>query len=76
MTSFKTVWEGLATSEENELKSISDGYLRFLGLAKTESEAVDFFVNELTDRGFFDLESADRLVPGSKEYQKSMTRQI
>ena len=74
MKSLKTVWEGLTTSEESELKSISDGYLRFLELAKTESEAVDFFMNELTGRGFLDLESADRLVPGSKFYLNHIGR--
>ncbi len=68
MTDWKTVWEGIKPDAEKELNSIASGYLEFLKNAKTESEAVDFFVNALSRNNFSDLEKMERLEPGSRFY--------
>ncbi len=76
MTTFKTVWEGIKPEEESELKSVSDGYLGFLDNAKTESEAVEFFMKELDERGFSDLETVAKLEPGGRFYLNHIGRAL
>lgn len=76
MSQGKTVWEGLNHQEEKELDSIASGYLDFLGNVKTESEAVEFFVEEMGKKGFSDLGKTNHLKPGSKFYLDHMGRAL
>lgn len=68
MIHFSTVWEKLQEGDRPEIESIASGYREFLENAKTEFEAVEFFVTKLKDAGFRDLETMEQVVPGSKFY--------
>ena len=68
MAQEKTIWENLKPDEEKKLESVSSGYIDFLCRAKTEAEAVDYFMERLLKVGFQDLEKLDKLKPGTKFY--------
>lgn len=68
MAQSKTIWEDIKPDEEKELDSVSRGYLDFLEKSKTEAEAVEFFIDALSARGFKELESTEKLAPGSRFY--------
>ncbi len=68
MAQFRTVWEHLKPGEKAELDSVSNGYLDFLENAKTENEAIDYFMKDLTANGFSELESSNSLSSGSRFY--------
>lgn len=72
----KTIWEKISSDDEQVLESVSMGYIDFLEDAKTESEAVDFFVDKLTSEGFQDLEKLDKLAPGTKFYLNHIGRTL
>lgn len=72
----KTIWEKINKEDENVLEDVSNGYLDFLENAKTESEAVDFFVEELTSKGFQDIEILGKLEPGTKFYLNHIGRTL
>lgn len=76
MVEFKTVWEGLTSDERKEMDSISDGYINFISTAKTESEAVDFFLGELESRGYSDVEKLNSLKPGNKFFFNHIGRTL
>lgn len=76
MTQGKTIWENLKPDEEKKLESISTGYIDFLCRAKTESEAVDYFMEHLKKDGFQDLEALDNLKPGTKFYYNHIGRTL
>lgn len=74
MTQGKTIWENLKPDEEEKLESISSGYIDFLCKVKTEGEAVDYFMEQLTKDGFQDLEKLDKLTPGTRFYYNHIGR--
>lgn len=76
MEHFNTLWEKLQDKDRSEMESIASGYLDFLGNVKTESEAVDFFVERLEKNGFKDLETMDKLLPGAKFYVNHIGRAL
>lgn len=76
MTQGKTIWENLKPDEEQKLESVSSGYIDFLCKAKTEAEAVDYFMEELTKDGFQDLDKLEQLKPGTKFYYNHIGRTL
>lgn len=76
MTENGTGWSLINNSNEAKLKEISRGYIDFLNNAKTEFEAVDYFIERLERKEFSDIEGMDRLRPGSKFYLNHMGRTL
>ena len=76
MTDAKTIWENLKPDEEKKLESVSSGYIDFLCRAKTEAEAVDYFMEQLKNDGYQDLEELDTLKPGTKFYYNHIGRTL
>ncbi len=76
MSHTKTVWEKINNEEKPVIESISSGYIDFLGKAKTESEATDYFVETLEKNGYKDIEELDKLSPGSKFYYNHIGRTL
>lgn len=72
----RTIWEDLKPDDEKQLNSISDGYLDFLEKAKTESEAVDYFLDKLKAQNYRNLEELDTLKPGDKFYVNHIGRTV
>lgn len=68
MAESKTVWEGLSQEERKEIETVSVGYLDFLEQVKTENEAVEFLIKNLSENNFNDLEEVRDLSPGSRFY--------
>ncbi len=76
MSRNKTIWEKLSGDDKSAIDSISSGYIDFLGKAKTEAEATEFFVEQLEKEGFRDIEKMDKLAPGSKFYYNHIGRTL
>lgn len=76
MSHTETIWEKAGKDERAEIESISSGYIDFLCKVKTESEATDYFVDQLQKEGFNDLERLDKLEPGSKFYYNHIGRTL
>lgn len=76
MSHTKTIWEKINGDDGKEIESVSNGYLDFLEKAKTEAEAVDFFVEKLTSAGFKDIETLEKLTPGTKFYYNHIGRTL
>lgn len=76
MSHTKTIWERIGKDDKPVIESISSGYIDFLGKAKTESEATDYFVEALEKEGFKELEKLDKLSPGTKFYYNHIGRTL
>lgn len=76
MSHTKTVWEKIGKNDRTAIESISSGYIDFLGKAKTESEATDYFVDALEKNGFSEIEKLEKLQPGTKFYYNHTGRTL
>ena len=72
----QNVWEKINDEEKEATLSFSQDYKNFLSQAKTEREAVSFCLDFVQARGFKDILSVEKLIPGDKVYleknQKAM----
>lgn len=76
MSHTETIWEKIGKDDKPVIESISSGYIDFLGKAKTESEATDFFVEQLEKQGFKEIEKIEKLEPGTKFYYNHIGRTL
>lgn len=76
MSHTETIWEKVKKEDKEAIESISSGYIDFLSKVKTESEAADYFVEHLEKVGFKDIESLNKLEPGTKFYYNHVGRTL
>ncbi len=76
MNQKKTGWSLINSKNKGKLEEVSKGYIDFLNRAKTEFEAVDYFISRLSKKNFSDIEKLDSLKPGDRFYLNHMGRTL
>ena len=72
----QNVWEKINDEEKETTLSFSQDYKNFLNQAKTEREAISFCLNFVQARGFKDILSVEKLIPGDKVYLEKNQKAI
>lgn len=72
----KTSWNAFSTKEKNSIFSFCEKYKEFLNEAKTEREATEAIIKFAKTKGFKDIESFEKLVPGDAFYYNNRNKSI
>ncbi|MDR0354365.1 MAG: aminopeptidase [Deltaproteobacteria bacterium] len=60
----KNIWDGLSSSQRDEVESLAQEYMQFLNQAKTERTVADFILRQVSQAGFVDLAAGSPLKTG------------
>ncbi len=69
-------WKKISETEKKDIFEFSEGYKKFLDLAKTEREFVEEAVKLAKDNGFKNADNIDNINPGDKVYYVNRHKNI
>lgn len=72
----KNAWEKYSQEELTKVMEFSEGYKKYITLGKTEREAVKESVKLLEERGYKELSTFSKLVPGDKVYKVNKNKNV